>query len=127
MAQQRVAMEWTEIEKNPTAGISVAQVNDDPFHWQATIKGQEGSPFAGGVFFLDIAFPYNYPFEPPKIHFQTKIYHPNIDSMGKICLDILLDCWSPALTISKVLPMICSLMTDPNLDDPLEADIAKEY
>jgi ubiquitin-conjugating enzyme E2 D/E len=95
------------------------------FHWQATIMGPDDSPYSGGVFFLDIHFPADYPFKPPKVHFTTRIYHCNINSNGGICLDILKDQWSPALTISKVLLSICSLLTDPNPDDPLVPDIAQ--
>lgn len=62
---------------------------------------QSDSPYAGGVFFLTISFPTDYPFKPPKVSFTTKIYHPNINSNGSICLDILRDQWSPALTIAK--------------------------
>ena len=57
---------------------------------------------AGGVFFLNIHFPTDYPFKPPKFAFTTRIYHPNINSNGAICLDILRSQWSPALTVSKV-------------------------
>ena len=64
--------------------------------------GPTDSPFQGGVFFLSIHFPTDYPFKPPKVAFTTKIYHPNINSNGSICLDILRSQWSPALTISKV-------------------------
>jgi ubiquitin-conjugating enzyme E2 E len=72
------------------------------------------SPYKDGVFFLDIQFPTDYPFKPPKVTFRTRIYHCNVNSSGQICLDILKEQWSPALTISKVLLSICSLLTDAN-------------
>jgi len=89
--------------------------------------GPADSPFSGGVFFLSISFPPDYPFKPPKVAFTTKVYHPNVNSQGAICLDILKDQWSPALTISKVLLSISSLLTDPNPDDPLVSEIAHVY
>jgi len=102
-------------------------VGEDMFHWQATIMGPSDSPFAGGVFLVNIHFPPDYPFKPPKVSFRTKVFHPNINSNGSICLDILKEQWSPALTISKVLLSICSLLTDPNPDDPLVPEIAHMY
>ena len=89
--------------------------------------GQEDSPYAGGVFQLDIQFTREYPFKPPKIYFKTKVYHPNVSSDGKISLDILNLDWTPALTIRTTLLSILSLLTDPNFDYPLEAEIAKIY
>ena len=117
--------ELVDLGKDPPANCSAGPVGDDMFHWQATIMGPDDSPYSGGVFFLDIHFPADYPFKPPKVHFTTRIYHCNINSNGGICLDILKDQWSPALTISKVLLSICSLLTDPNPDDPLVPDIAQ--
>ncbi|KAF8677231.1 hypothetical protein HU200_046709 [Digitaria exilis] len=99
-------------------------VSDDMFHWQATIMGPSDSPYSGGVFLVTIHFPPDYPFKPPKVAFKTKVFHPNINSNGNICLDILKEQWSPALTVSKVLLSICSLLTDPNPDDPLVPEIA---
>ena len=76
--------------------------------------GPAGSPYESGVFFLDIHFPHDYPFKPPKVTFRTRVYHCNVNSQGAICLDIIKNNWSPALTISKVLLSICSLLTDAN-------------
>ncbi|EED93493.1 ubiquitin-conjugating enzyme e2-16kda, ubiquitin protein ligase [Thalassiosira pseudonana CCMP1335] len=125
MSLKRINKELVDLGKDPPANCSAGPVGDDMFHWQATIMGPDESPYAGGVFFLDIHFPADYPFKPPKVHFTTRIYHCNINSNGGICLDILKDQWSPALTISKVLLSICSLLTDPNPDDPLVPDIAQ--
>lgn len=86
---------------DPPSSCSAGPIGDDLFHWQATIMGPGDSPYSGGVFFLAIHFPTDYPFKPPKVNFTTRIYHPNINSNGSICLDILRDQWSPALTISK--------------------------
>jgi ubiquitin-protein ligase len=111
-----------DLANDPPTSCSAGPVGDDLFHWQvggkafvrrfagrlhsflrkATIMGPHDSPYSGGVFFVNIHFPPDYPFKPPKVSFQTKVYHPNVNSQGSICLDILKDQWSPALTISKV-------------------------
>ena len=127
MALKRIQKELVDFNKDPPVSISAGPVNDDLFHWQATIMGPPDSPYQGGVFFLNVHFPTDYPFKPPKCTFTTKIYHPNINGNGSICLDILKDQWSPALTISKVLLSIESLFTDPNPDDPLVPEIANVY
>ncbi|CAG9463986.1 unnamed protein product [Pedinophyceae sp. YPF-701] len=128
MATKRIQKELKDLQKDPPTTCSAGPaVPDDLFHWQASIMGPPDSPYAGGVFMVRIHFPPDYPFKPPKVAFVTKVYHPNINSNGSICLDILKDQWSPALTISKVLLSICSLLTDPNPDDPLVPDIAQQY
>uniref|UniRef100_A0A8D2B3L2 E2 ubiquitin-conjugating enzyme n=1 Tax=Sciurus vulgaris TaxID=55149 RepID=A0A8D2B3L2_SCIVU len=101
MALKRIQKELTDLQRDPPAQCSAGPVGDDLFHWQATIMGPNDSPYQGGVFFLTIHFPTDYPFKPPKVAFTTKIYHPNINSNGSICLDILRSQWSPALTVSK--------------------------
>mmetsp|Transcript_9720 Transcript_9720/g.12135 ORF Transcript_9720/g.12135 Transcript_9720/m.12135 type:complete len:148 (-) Transcript_9720:144-587(-) len=127
MALRRITKELKDLESEPAENCSAGPVGDDMFKWRGTIMGPADSPYDGGVFFVDIKFPQDYPFKPPKIKFTTKIYHCNINDKGGICLDILKDNWSPALTISKVLLSICSLLNQPNPDDPLVPDIAKLY
>lgn len=127
MALKRINKELTDFTKDPPANCSAGPVGDDMFNWSATIMGPCDSPYAGGVFYLNITFPPDYPFKPPKINFTTKIYHCNVNSNGAICLDILKDQWSPALTITKVLLSVSSLLTDPNPHDPLVPDIAQLY
>ena len=124
MALKRIQKEIIELENDPLSNCSAGPINDDLFHWNATITGPSDSPYCGGIFFLNIQFPPDYPFKPPKINFETKIYHCNINCNGAICLDILKDNWSPALTLSKVLLSISSLLTDPNPNDPLVPNIA---
>ncbi|KAK6170370.1 ubiquitin-conjugating enzyme E2-17 kDa [Patella vulgata] len=127
MAGKRIKKELIDFQIDPPAGCSAGPVGDDIFHWQAMIQGPPDSPYDGGAFKLSVHFPTDYPFKPPKIAFTTKIYHPNINSNGNICLDILRSQWSPALTVSKVLLSITSLLTDPNPDDPLVPEIARAY
>jgi ubiquitin-conjugating enzyme E2 D/E len=127
MAAKRINKELQDLGKDPPANCSAGPVGDNLFKWKATMMGPDSSPYEGGVFYLDIIFPSDYPFKPPKVNFTTKIYHPNINSNGSICLDILKDQWSPALTISKVLLSISSLLIDANPDDPLVPEIANIY
>ncbi len=124
---QRLNKELLDINNNPPTNCSAGVIDDDIFHWQATIIGPEDTPYHNGVFELRIDFPQDYPFKPPNVVFTTKIFHCNINSNGNICLDILKEQWSPALTISKVLLSICSLMNDQNPNDPLDSDAAELY
>jgi len=128
MALRRIQKEYKDLQKDPPSNCSAGPVSESDMHnWKATLIGPDDSPYAGGMFFLNIHFPSDYPFKPPRMQFTTKIYHPNINNNGGICLDILKDQWSPALTISKVLLSVCSLLTDPNPDDPLVPEIANLY
>jgi ubiquitin-conjugating enzyme E2 D/E len=127
---RRLKKEWSdinqEIEKSGE-NITVKLINDEIIHWSARMKGPDDSPFENGIFTLDIVFPTEYPFKPPIIKFINKMYHPNINTAGAICLDILKDQWSPALSVFKVLLSISSLLADPNPNDPLNADVAGIY
>lgn len=126
-AAKRIQRELAEIALDPPPNCSAGPKGDNLYEWHSTILGPQGSVYEGGVFFLDIQFSSDYPFKPPKVTFRTRIYHCNINSQGVICLDILKDNWSPALTISKVLLSVCSLLTDCNPVDPLVGSIANQY
>ncbi|KAH8303758.1 hypothetical protein KR018_000303, partial [Drosophila ironensis] len=123
----RLQREIADFRREPPEGCSVEVVDDNIMHWIATIIGPGDTPYEGGHFRLDLHFPPQYPFHPPQIHFLTRIYHCNITNNGYICMDILNLAWSPALTVSKVLLSILSLLSDPNPNDPLEANIANLY
>jgi len=129
MSKARIEKEINNLIKDPPSNCSAGPINSDNlYHWVGFIIGPDDTPYAGGCFKLNISFPENYPFKPPKINFTTKIYHPNIHKNGGgICLDILNSKWSPALTIGKVLLSICSLLNEPNPADPLEPEIADQY
>ncbi len=128
MAQRRIERELLDLRRDPPANCSAGPVNErNLFEWEGTILGPPDSVYQGGVFHLAIQFPVDYPFKAPSVRFKTRIYHPNINATGLICLDILKGNWSPVLTIAKVLLSISSLLTDPNPDDPFVPDIAKQY
>lgn len=125
---KRITKELLDLQNDPPLNCSAGPIDDaDMFNWEGVMFGPSDSPYAGGVFKVRIQFPIDYPFKPPRIQFTTKIYHPNINTEGFICLDILKQNWSPALTISKVLLSILSMLTDPNPKDPLMIDIATQY
>jgi len=127
-SKKRILKEMQELSTETYTNISAGPVDDkNIFIWSATLIGPKDSPYEDGVFLLKVNFPNNYPFKPPQITFDTKIFHPNISSSGSICLDILQSNWSPALTITKTLLSISSLLTDPNPDDPLDAAAGKLY
>ena len=114
------------MKKKPNPIFEACPINQkNLFKWQATLNGPEGTPYQNGVFFLDIVFPVDYPFKPPKVTFKTKIYHPNVDTSGTICLDIVKVNWSPSTTLEKILISIHQLMKFPNADKALVPDIGK--
>lgn len=128
LSYKRILKELNDVKKNIVDNCSAGPINDDDiYHWSGTIIGPSQTPYEGGLFYLDILFPIEYPFKPPSIKFRTPIYHPNIHQNGSICLDILKNNWSAALTIVNVLLSISSLLSDPNPNDPLSPNIAKEY
>jgi ubiquitin-conjugating enzyme E2 D/E len=118
--------EKNELHANPIEGVTADVIEEsDMFKWQASISGPTNSPYEGGTFFLRIDFPVEYPFKPPKVNFTTKVYHPNVNENGGVCLDILADQWAPTLSISKVLVSIQQFLADPNPDHALVPEVAE--
>lgn len=126
-AVKRIQRELADITLDPPPNCSAGPKGDNIYDWVGTILGPKGTVYQGGVFFLEITFPSDYPFKPPKVVFRTRIYHCNINSQGQICLDILKDNWSPAFTVSKVLLSVTALLTDCNPADPLVGNIAQQF
>ena len=123
---KRIFDEYQDINHNDY-GLSAYMGEEDPTKWKIIFFGPSESGFENGVFKLNINFNGRYPFEPPVCKFETKIYHPNIDSSGGICLDILKSNWSPALSVAKLVLSIISLLTDPNPLSPLNGEAAQLY
>ncbi|XP_008158213.2 ubiquitin-conjugating enzyme E2 T [Eptesicus fuscus] len=127
----RLKRELSLLATEPPPGITCWQDTDQMGDLRAQIIGGANTPYEKGVFTLEVSIPERYPFEPPQIRFLTPIYHPNIDSAGRICLDILKlppkGAWRPSLSIATVLASIQLLMAEPNPDDPLMADISSEF
>ncbi|KAG8744119.1 hypothetical protein FRC10_010800 [Ceratobasidium sp. 414] len=104
-----------DIQKEDMGGIRLAPSDQSLFEWTGSLPGPEGSVYEGGEFHVEITLPPDYP-----------IYHMNINDQGGICLDILKNAWSPALSLYKVMLSLSSLLTDPNPNDPLVPSIANE-
>lgn len=124
---KRIQREMMELNSDPPTDCCAGPKGDRLYHWVATVIGPPGTPYHGGVYFLDITFPNDYPFKPPTVVFKTRIYHCNVDSAGNLSLEILKDGWSPALTITKVLNSIRSIFANPDPYNPLVPGIAHLY
>ena len=119
---KRINFEFNNLIKEPIDNIEF--INSENNCWYFYLYGPSDTIYNGGKFKLKFEFTKDYPYSPPYVTFMTRIYHPNINALGQICLDILKDQWSPILTTSKVLLSICSLLSEPNAEDPLEIEIA---
>merc|ERR1739849_33655 len=123
----RIVKETQRLISQPAPGISATPHQDNLRYFDVIIAGPSQSPYEGGIFKLELFLTEDYPMSPPKVRFLTRIYHPNIDRLGRICLDILKDKWSPALQIRTVLLSIQALLSAPNPDDPLDNDVAEVW
>ena len=121
---KRLNTELAELANDAVPGVTGGPVDEDIYHWQATLQGPADSPYQNGLFLLDIHFGVNYPYTPPRIRFLTKIYHPNIDKLGRVCLDILKTSWTPALQIRSVMLSIQALLGSPDEHDFLNIEVS---
>lgn len=122
---RRIIKETQRLKLEPVPGIEANPDDENARYFHIIIAGPKDSPYEGGTFKLELFLPEEYPMSAPKVRFMTKIFHPNIDKLGRICLDILKDKWSPALQIRTVLLSIQALLSAPNPDDPLANDVAE--
>jgi len=134
---QRILRETKNLAKTPIVGIYANPREDNFRYFDVTIIGPDNTPYANGCFKLELFLPEDYPSIPPKCRFLTKIYHPNIDQIGRICLDILKSAdqikndetigWAPGFNIEKVLLAIQQLLCEPSIDDPLDPKVAQHF
>lgn len=126
---RRIQKEITDIQNDKESGLTISIVDENIRHLIGTFPGPEGSPYQGGSFKVDIEVVEGYPFQPLKMKFITKVYHPNISSAsGAICLDILTPkAWTPVLTLRSTLVSLRSLLCSPEPDDPQDAEVASHY
>ncbi|CAI4058388.1 hypothetical protein SKDZ_04G3900 [Saccharomyces kudriavzevii ZP591] len=126
---KRIMKEIQAVKDDPAAHITLEFVSEsDIHHLKGTFLGPPGTPYEGGKFVVDIEVPMEYPFKPPKMQFDTKVYHPNISSVtGAICLDILKNAWSPVITLKSALISLQALLQSPEPNDPQDAEVAQHY
>ncbi|KAF9473379.1 hypothetical protein BDN70DRAFT_885893 [Pholiota conissans] len=127
MTMKRITREIADLKREDLGDIKLEPNEHNMNIWKGSIPGPEGSLYEGGVFDVEIVLPPDYPFSAPKVIFKTRIYHMNISDQGSICIDILKQNWSPALSLFKVMLSLSSLLTDPNPRDPLVPSIATQY
>lgn len=123
----RILKETQKLKNEPIIGMQVDFNPDNERHFLIVMDGPKDSPYEGGKFKVEIYLPEEYPMVPPKVMLMTRIYHPNIDFLGRICLDILKTEWSPALQIRTVLLSLQCLLSKPNTEDPLNEQVNEHW
>jgi ubiquitin-conjugating enzyme E2 M len=130
-AEIRIRNEFVEIEELlqksvPQAKLIKNKDKDDVMNFQVEITPDEKSFWYGGVYLFNFSFNNNFPYSPPKIHCLTKIYHPNIDFDGNVCLNILKQDWNPTFCVLSCIVGVYFLFVEPNPNDPLNQEAAQE-
>ncbi|XP_074599826.1 ubiquitin conjugating enzyme 10 [Brevipalpus obovatus] len=127
-ATRRLQKELQDIRKSGMKSFREIQVDEqNMLTWQGLIV-PESPPYNKGAFRIEINFPPEYPFKPPKITFRTKIYHPNIDEKGNVCIPIICaENWKPATKTDQVIQSLVALVNDPEPEHALRGDVAEEF
>lgn len=115
-----------KMQNDPPSGVTAAPLHE-LFTWQAVIFGPDDTPWEGGTFNLVIRFAEDYPSKPPDVRFVSSLFHPNIYTDGKICLDILQAQWTPSYDVAAILASIQSLLCDPNPNSPANSEAARLF
>jgi len=125
-SSRRLQKELADIKKADLKTFRILDT-DNMLQWSGILI-PDREPYNKGAFKISIEFPAEYPFKPPKITFNTKIYHPNIDEKGQVCLPIIDPAnWKPATKTDQVIASLLSLVQDPEPDHPLRAELAEEF
>lgn len=122
---KRLQQELVSVMQGDDGQVSAFPSGDSLFDWIGTIKGPEETSYEGLTYRLRLQFTEEYPFKAPAVKFETGCFHPNVDSQGNICLDILKEKWSAAFSVKSILQSIQSLLGDANVDSPLNTHAAK--
>jgi peroxin-4 len=124
VSRNRLNKELMELSRSKDKDLILEPVDDNLFHWHGLIRGPPDTSYEKGWFKLNFQIDQNYPINPPKVCFLTKIFHPNIHfDSGEICLDILkANNWTPAWTLESLCRAIVNLLVNPNADSPLNCD-----
>lgn len=127
-AARRLQKDLLDVKKSGLKAFRDIQVNEQNlFAWQGLIM-PESAPYNKGAFKIELNFPPEYPFKPPAITFKTRIYHPNVDEKGQVCLPMILpENWKPATKTEQVIQGLVALVNDPEPDHPLRAELAEEF
>ena len=127
-SSRRLQKELAEMRANNSGTVRITEVDEaNLLHWTVMLY-PDREPYNKGAFRVTVDFPTEYPFKPPRVNFTTKIYHPNIDEKGQVCLGIIqAENWKPATRTEQVMNALVSLIAEPEIDHPLRGDLAEEY